>query len=141
MPELELIELAEIYQKRGLDKETSMTVATQLTKHNALEAHARDELGINEITQARPLQAAFASGTSFVFGGILPLLVAIFSPIHTMVIFQYLFAIIFLGALGSLSAKVGGSSVILAISRITFWGTIAMGLTALVGYLFNVGMG
>jgi len=137
IPEIELAELIKIYERRGLDQETALEVAIQLTAHNALETHARDELGMNEITQAKPLQAAMASGASFLSGGILPLLVSLFSPMKGMVIYQYLFAIIFLIALGSLAAMAGGSSIIRAIVRITFWGTIAMGATALVGYLFN----
>lgn len=141
IPEIELIELAKIYVKRGLNKETALETAKQLTEHNALEAHARDELGINEITTARPLEAALASGASFVAGGVLPLLIAIFFPLDRMVLIQYLTAILFLALLGGISAKTGGASVFKAVVRITFWGTIAMGLTALVGYLFDVNMG
>lgn len=81
MPDLELIELARIYQKRGLDKELSLNVARQLTVHDALEAHARDELGINEITEAKPLQAAFASFASFILGAALPFLISLFAPV------------------------------------------------------------
>jgi len=138
MPEAELVELAKIYEERGIDKATALEVATQLTAHNALESHARDELGINDITQAKPLQAALASGAAFLFGGVLPVLVAIFLPLRQMVWYQYAFAIVFLIALGSVSAKAGGSSIMKAILRITFWGTVAMGVTAFVGYLFNV---
>ena len=140
IPEIELAELKKIYELRGLDQETALKVAIQLTEHNALETHARDELGINEITQAKPLQAALASGASFVSGGLLPLLVSMFFPINGMVIYQYLFATFFLVVLGSLAAIAGGSSIGRAILRITFWGTIAMGATALVGYIFNVNM-
>lgn len=140
MPEIELQRLAEIYEKRGLRKETALTVARELTAHDALGAHIRDELGMNEITQARPIQAAFASGASFTIGGLLPLLVTLFIPVRSMEYFLYGFAIIFLVILGSLAAKTGGSSVIKAIVRITFWGTAAMGLTALVGYLFGVSL-
>jgi VIT1/CCC1 family predicted Fe2+/Mn2+ transporter len=138
IPEIELAELANIYEGRGLDKETAMKAAIQLTRHNALETHARDELGINEITQAKPLQAALASGASFVSGGILPLLVSILLPVKGMVLYQYAFALVFLIGLGSLSASAGGSSIFKSILRITFWGTVAMGITALVGYLFKV---
>jgi vacuolar iron transporter family protein len=137
IPDTELAELASIYEKRGLDKETASKVAIQLTEHNALEAHARDELGMNEITQAKPLQAALASGASFVTGGILPLLVSLFLPVKGMVVYQYIFAIVFLVVLGSLAAVAGGSSIWKAILRITFWGTIAMGVTAFVGFLFK----
>jgi vacuolar iron transporter family protein len=138
LPENELEELSEIYVKRGLDKQLALQVASQLTKHNALESHARDELGINEITQPKPLQAALASGASFISGGILPFAVAIFAPIKFMVIYQYSFAILFLALSGAIAAKVGGSAIMKGILRICFWGTVAMGITALVGYLFGV---
>ena len=141
MPEIELERLAEIYEKRGLKKETAFIVAKELTAHDALGAHVRDELGMNEITQAKPIQAAFASGASFTIGGILPLLVTLFIPVPDMEYYLYGFAIIFLILLGSLAAKTGGSSVLKAIIRITFWGTAAMGITALVGYLFGISLG
>ena len=141
MPEMELQELTDIYEQRGLDKSTALEVAKQLTAHNALEAHARDELGISELTQAQPMQAALASGAAFTFGGVLPLLVSIFLPLNNMIVYQYVFATFFLIALGVLAAKTGGSSVWKAVARITFWGTIAMGITALVGYLFGVNTG
>jgi len=138
MPETELFMLAKIYEQRGLKKETAMEVAKQLTKHNALEAHMRDELGLNEHNRAKPFQAAFASGISFTLGALLPLLVTIFFPIKHMVYYQYGFAVTFLAVLGAISAKTGGSSIYKGILRITFWGTIAMALSALVGYLFGV---
>ncbi len=141
MPEEEMIELARIYQERGLTKELSLEVAKQLTAHDALGAHARDELGINEITQARPLQAALASGAAFVFGGFLPIVAAFYAPVKQMVLLQYLFSLVFLIVLGTAAAKFGGSSIPKAILRITFWGTIAMGITAAIGYLFGVNMG
>ncbi|WP_282055767.1 VIT1/CCC1 transporter family protein [Maribacter luteus] len=137
MPEEELRELTTIYQKRGLTKDLANEVAVQLTAHNALEAHARDELGINEITQANPLLAALSSGAAFTFGGLLPVVVAVFGKLSIMEYLQYGFAIIFLSVLGAIAAKVGGSSIRKAIIRITFWGTIAMVLTAAVGYLFG----
>jgi VIT1/CCC1 family predicted Fe2+/Mn2+ transporter len=138
MPELELLRLAKIYEDRGLKKETALTVAKELTEKDALAAHIRDELGINEISQAKPIQAAFTSGIAFTVGGILPLLVAIFLPLKNLEFYLYGSTILFLILLGRLTAKAGGSSVKKAIIRITFWGTIAMGLTAYVGYLFNV---
>jgi len=141
MPEMELVELAQIYENRGLDTELAMRVAIQLTDHNALEAHARDELGINEITQANPLQAAMASGAAFVVGGVMPMLVSLFAPVRSMVISQYVFAIIFLIILGVTSARTGGTKTLKPVLRITFWGTMAMGFTALVGYLFNINVG
>lgn len=137
MPEIELMRLAEIYENRGLKKETALTVAKELTEKDALGAHIRDELGINEISQANPIQAAFASGAAFTAGGVLPLLVAIFLPLKNMEYSLYASAIIFLIVLGALAAKTGGSSPSKAIIRITFWGSVAMGLTALVGYLFG----
>ncbi|MDO9184532.1 MAG: VIT family protein [Bacteroidia bacterium] len=141
MPELELERLAEIYEKRGLKKETALTVAKELTEHDALGAHIRDELGITDISQANPIQAALASGASFTVGGVLPLLVTLFLPLQNIEYSLYVFAIIFLIILGTLAAKTGGSSVSKAILRITFWGTAAMGLTAFVGYIFGVKLG
>ncbi|MFZ9031235.1 MAG: VIT1/CCC1 transporter family protein [Robiginitalea sp.] len=141
MPEYELERLTEIYEQRGLKRETALIVAKELTEHDALGAHVRDELGINEISQARPIQAAFASGAAFTVGGVLPLIVSLFSPLETMEYLLYGFAIAFLILLGAIAAKAGGSSILKAIVRITFWGTMAMGLTALVGYLFGVSVG
>lgn len=138
IPEMELIELAKIYEKRGVTKETAMEVAKQLTNHDAIGAHMRDELGIHEMNQANPLQAAAASGAAFTFGGLLPLLVSLFFPVPHMVYYQYFFAIIFLIVLGATAAKAGGSAYIKSILRITFWGTLVMGLTALVGYFFGI---
>lgn len=140
-PEFELELLAQIYEKRGLKKETALTVAKELTEHDALGAHLRDELGLNEISKAKPMQAAFASGAAFTAGGTLPLMVTIFLPIKNMEYSLYGFALFFLIILGALAAKAGGSSIRKAIIRITFWGTVAMGLTALVGNLFNVNLG
>jgi len=140
MPEIELERLAEIYQKRGLKEETAITVAKELTEYDALGSHIRDELGINDITQAKPIQAALASGASFTVGGVLPLLATLFLPIKNMEYILYSLAIIFLIILGTLAAKTGGSSIKKAIIRITFWGTAAMGLTALVGYIFGVNL-
>ena len=141
MPEIELQRLAEIYKKRGLNNETALTVAKELTMHDALGTHIRDELGINEISQAKPLQAAFASLTAFTTGGLLPFLVTLFLPLKSLEYWLYGFALFFLIILGALAAKTGGSSIGKAIIRITFWGTLAMGLTAIVGYLFNANVG
>lgn len=138
MPQEELNILAQIYEKRGLKKETAMQVAIELTEKDALGAHIRDELGINEISQANPIQAALASGASFSVGGLLPLLVVLFAPIKMMEYSLYGFTIIFLILLGATSSKTGGSSMIKTVIRITIWGTIAMLLSALVGYLFGV---
>jgi len=141
MPELELERLTEIYEKRGLKKNTALIVAKELTDHDALGAHLRDELGLDEMRKANPIQAALASGAAFTLGGILPLLVSVFLPLQQLEYYLYGFAIVFLTILGALAAKTGGSSIKKAILRITFWGTAAMGLTALVGYLFHVKMG
>ena len=141
MPKLQLLRLADIYQKRGLKRETALLVAKELTEKDALAAHIRDELGINEISQANPIQAAIASGAAFTVGGLLPFLVTLFLPLKNMEFFLYTFSILFLILLGTLAAKTAGSNIGIAIARITFWGTIAMGLTALAGYLFNVNVG
>ena len=138
LPEIELQELAKIYRNRGLDENLAQQVAIQLTEHNALEAHARDELGINEITEARPFQAALASGLAFTIGGALPVFVALFAPVQQMEYTQYFTAMLFLIILGVVAAKAGGSGIGKAVLRITFWGTIAMGITAYIGYLFGV---
>lgn len=138
MPEEELSILAQIYENRGLKRETALLVAKELTETDALAAHVRDELGINEISQANPLQAALASGAAFTVGGVLPLLVTLFAPVQKMEYWLYGFTIVFLGILGTVSAKVGGSNIMKAIMRIIIWGTIAMILSALVGYLFGV---
>lgn len=138
MPEEEMKILAEIYERRGLKKETAAQVAKELTEADALGTHIRDELGINELTQARPIQAAFASGAAFTAGGMLPLLVTLFAPVTNMEYFLYGFTILSLVILGAVSAKTGGSGIGKAVLRIVVWGTIAMGLSALVGYLFGV---
>ena|SRR5210317_2202189 len=138
MPEEELNILAQIYEKRGLKSETAFQVAKELTEADVLGAHIRDELGINEISKANPIQAALASGAAFLVGGVLPLLMILFFPIKEMEYWLYGSTIIFLMILGAMAAKTGGSNVKKAIVRITTWGTIAMGLSALVGYLFGV---
>ncbi|MBN1821907.1 MAG: VIT family protein [Prolixibacteraceae bacterium] len=137
-PEIELEELSKIYEKRGLTSGLATEVAKQLTAHNALEAHARDELGLNEISRAKPLQAAFASASSFLLGGIFPLLISLFAPLNQMIYFQYSFSILFLALSGTIAAKVGGSVIIKSVLRICIWGTIAMVISALIGYLFGV---
>ncbi len=138
MPEAELQILAGIYEKRGLTKETALQVARELTEVDALGAHIRDELGINDVSQAKPIQAAFASGAAFTTGGLLPLLVAILAPVRGMEYTLYGFTILSLVVLGAVSAKAGGSPIGKAVLRIVIWGTIAMGLSALVGNLFGV---
>jgi vacuolar iron transporter family protein len=139
-PDAELIELAKIYEERGLSKKLALQIAEELTEYDALGAHARDELGINEISQAKPFQAAAASGGAFVFGGVLPVIVAMFGDVDSMVFLQYVFTTIFLALLGSVAAKTGGSNIAKAVLRITFWGTVAMGVTAFIGYLFGINL-
>ncbi|RYF91363.1 MAG: VIT family protein [Chitinophagaceae bacterium] len=141
MPEEELQMLAQIYEKRGLKKETALLVAKELTAHDALGAHVRDELGITDVSQAKPVQAAMASGAAFTVGGILPLLVVLFFPLSNLEYYLYGTGLLFLALLGAVAAKAGGSGIGKAIIRVTFWGTVAMGLTALVGYLFGVNAG
>jgi vacuolar iron transporter family protein len=141
IPEIELTELSKIYEKRGLTSELAVEVAKQLTAHNALEAHARDELGINEISQAKPIQAAFASAASFIVGGVFPLLIAFIAPLKHMIIFQYAFSILFLAISGTIAAKIGGSPISKSVLRICILGTVAMAMSALIGYLFGVSMG
>lgn len=138
MPEEELKILAQIYESRGLKKETAMQVAIEMTEKDALGTHIREELGINEISKANPIQAAFASGMAFSVGGILPLLVILFAPITVLEYWLYGFTTVFLIILGTIAAKTGGSSIVKAILRIAIWGSIAMGLSALVGYFFGV---
>jgi vacuolar iron transporter family protein len=138
MPEEELLQLAKIYEDRGLSKETALQVAKEMSAHNALNAHIRDELGISELTNAKPFQAAFSSAVSFVAGGLLPLLLTICYPMPTMVYAIYILTIMLLIALGLTSGRLGGSNIYMAIIRITFWGTFAMGVSGLVGHLFNV---
>ncbi len=137
-PEAELDELTQIYKEKGLTSELAREVAIQLTEHNALKAHAHDELGISELTKARPFQAAIASALAFVAGGILPLVVALVASMPYMLYYQYAFAILFLALSGSLAAKVGGFAKGKSILRICLWGTAAMCISALVGYLFGV---
>jgi len=139
-PEQELVELSKIYENRGLDKNLAMQVATKLTEHDALSAHTRDELGINEVSEAKPIQAALASGASFIAGGIIPVLLILVIPLKQMVYLQYLVTLVLLVVLGILAAKAGGSSVLKSVLRLSFWGTAAMGITALIGYLFDVNL-
>jgi vacuolar iron transporter family protein len=137
-PRQEHRELAGIYVERGLDEGLAAHVAAQLMKHDALGAHARDELGISEITTARPIQAALASAITFSVGAALPLLVVLLVPASMLVWTVSGSALFFLALLGALAAHAGGASVILAAARVSFWGALAMALTAGVGALFGV---
>jgi VIT1/CCC1 family predicted Fe2+/Mn2+ transporter len=140
MPEVEERELAKIYVSRGLTEETAAEVARQLHEHDALEAHARDELGINEITTAQPLQAAGASALSFLIGGLFPFGLIFLFPLDQLYWVEYVFSISFLALLGGISARIGGSNAWKAMVRITIWGTITMGLSALVGSWVQIGL-
>ena len=131
-------ELAAIYMTRGLDAELASQVATQLMAKDALGAHARDELGISDSLSARPVQAALASAGSFTVGAILPLLLVFVVPTPALVWTVSGSSLLFLVLLGSLAARVGGSSVWRSVARVTFWGALAMALTAAVGALFGI---
>jgi vacuolar iron transporter family protein len=136
--ESELAELTGIYIARGLDKSLARQVAVQLTKHDALATHARDELGISETTSARPVQAAFASAGTFSVGAALPLLAAFLTPVGMIGLVVSILSLAFLALLGGISAHVGGAPVAKAVARVTFWGALAMAATAGIGKLFGV---
>lgn len=138
MPEEELRLLTQIYIERGLKEETARQVALEFTEKDALAAHVRDELGITESNRANPIQAALASCAAFFMGGALPFLVCIFTPLHTMEYWLYVSAIFALAVLGAVSAKAGGAPIWKAVFRVVIWGSVAMGLSAFVGYLFGV---
>ncbi len=137
-PEHEQAELTAIYVRRGLDAELASRVATQLMEHDALGAHARDELGISEALAARPVQAALASAGTFAVGAALPLLIVVLLPVSLLMWAVSGSSLLFLALLGSLSAKAGGAPVFSSLRRVTFWGALAMALTAGVGALFGV---
>jgi len=137
-PKQEHREMAAIYVGRGLDAELASKVATQLMDHDALGAHGRDDLGISDILTARPVQAALASAVTFSVGAVLPLLIVLLVPVSALMWAVSGSSLLFLALLGSLAARVGGASVITAAARVTFWGALAMALTAGVGALFGV---
>jgi vacuolar iron transporter family protein len=130
-------ELAAIYVSRGLDPLLADQVATQLLERDPLASHARDELGISEITTARPVQAALASAATFAIGAAIPLLTILIAPENFLISFVIATSIILLALLGGFGAHVGGAPVVRAAVRVTFWGALAMGLTAGVGTLFG----
>lgn len=136
-PDYELRELTAIYVGRGLDADLAKKVAVQLTKHDALASHARDELGITVVMSARPLQAAGFSAISFAIGAALPLTVAALSPLKAMLWVVAAGSLIFLALLGGVAARAGGADVFKGAGRVLFWGTIAMAATALIGRLFG----
>ena len=135
--DFETRELSHIYQKRGLDEDLAQQVAVQLMKHDALAAHARDELGISESMSARPLQAALASAGTFAVGAVLPLLAVVVAPELRIALWVSVASLLALTLLGILSARVGGAPTWVASGRIVFWGALAMALTALVGKWFG----
>jgi vacuolar iron transporter family protein len=129
-------ELAAIYVRRGLDATLAKQVAEQLMAHDALGAHARDELGISKATTAKPLQAALASAGSFAAGGVLPLLVAIFARQH-VIVYVACAALVSLAFLGGLAARMGGAKIVPGVARVVFWSALAMAVTAGVGRMFG----
>jgi vacuolar iron transporter family protein len=139
--EHELKELTNIYINRGLTAELAHKVAIQLTEHDALGAHARDELGITEMMNARPLQAALTSGAAFTIGALFPLIVTVFSPIDKTIMVISISTLLSLLLLGGVAAKVGGANIYKGMVRVTFWGVLAMATTALIGKLFGVMLG
>ncbi len=136
-PAAELRELAGIYVRRGLEPELAQRVAEQLTRHDALGAHARDELGILPAQAARPVQAALASATSFSVGALLPLLAAILSTAEFVIPVVPVTSLVFLASLGAIAARIGGARIGLGAMRVTFWGAFAMAVTAGVGTLLG----
>ncbi|PTW62241.1 VIT1/CCC1 family predicted Fe2+/Mn2+ transporter [Breoghania corrubedonensis] len=139
-PDFELKELADIYVGRGVSPETAAEVARQLMAADALGAHARDELGISDLTTARPLQAAFTSAVTFSIGAALPLIVVLLSPQSFVIPAVMASTLVFLGCLGALGAVAGGAAIARPTIRVTFWGAVAMALTAGVGALFGATM-
>lgn len=136
--ESEVSELAEIYESRGLEPALAKQVAVQLMERDALGAHARDEIGISEIIAAQPTQAAFSSAGSFFIGASLPLLVAWAVPGQRLISVVAVSSLVFLALLGSLAARAGGAPILIGAARVTFWGAIAMVVTAFIGRLFGV---
>lgn len=136
-PKAELYELMQIYQKRGVTPELAQQVAAQLMQKDALAAHARDELGISEHSIARPVQAAVTSAFTFSVGAILPLVVVMLSPPAILVTTVAASSLVFLAILGALGAKAGGAGMLRATLRVTFWGTLALMVTAIIGKVFG----
>lgn len=136
--EFEKEELAKIYESRGVDSVLAQQVAQQLMAHDALGAHARDEIGISENGNAKPVQAAFSSAGTFTIGAALPLIVAWAVPGNQLITFVAFFSLVFLSLLGGIAARTGGAPIMVGAIRVTFWGALAMALTAGVGRLFGV---
>jgi len=140
-PQSEQEELARIYEARGAERKTAQAIARQMMKSDALAAHARDELGLSEVHAARPLQAAIASALTFTAGALAPLLVVLVAPLRLLVLAVAAVSLFCLAILGALGARAGGASWGRSILRVTFWGMLAMGVTAAVGRLFGVAAG
>ena len=136
-PEGELRELTATYVARGLTPTLARQVAVQLTAYDALAAHSRDELGISSAFSARPLQAAMSSALSFAVGAALPLSVAALAPGNALAVWISAASLVSLAALGVVAARAGGAKVLASVWRVTFWGVLAMGATAAVGWLFG----
>ncbi len=136
-PQAEHDELTEIYVKRGVDRATAQQVARQLMAKDPLAAHARDELGISEITTARPVQAALTSAVMFSVGAAMPLLMVVVSPANLLVPIVAAASLGFLALLGAIGGKAGGANILRATLRVTFWGALALGITAGIGKLFG----
>lgn len=136
-PKFEREELAKIYVMRGLDHAFALKVAEQLMANDALGAHARDELGISEISTARPIRAALTSAATFAIGAAMPLAMVLVSPANQLVLIVSVASLGFLALLGAAGAKAGGADIVRATVRVTFWGALAMGLTAGIGALFG----
>ena len=134
-PEFERQELSQIYVKRGLDEALALQVADQLMAKDALGAHSRDELGISEVTAARPIQAALTSAATFAIGAAMPLLMVVLSPQTYLVPAVSIASLLFLALLGAIGARAGGADVVKATVRVTFWGALAMAATAGIGAL------
>lgn len=136
-PEHELDELTDIYKSRGLNADLAREVAIALTKHDALRAHARDELGITDLHSAKPMQAAWTSAGTFTIGAVLPLAVAVFTPTGSGLFVIPAFSVLFLALLGAIAGRAGGAPLMPAILRVTCWGGLAMAATGAVGKLFG----
>jgi VIT1/CCC1 family predicted Fe2+/Mn2+ transporter len=139
-PEVERAELSRIYVARGLTPELATQVADQLMAHDALGAHARDELGMSEATRARPIQAALSSAVAFAVGAALPLLLVLFLPVAVLTRAVVGSSLLLLIVLGGLAARLGGAPLLAGAVRVAFWGAVAMGCTALVGRLFGTAL-
>lgn len=140
-PDQELAELTKLYEERGVQPETALAVAQQMTAFDALGAHSRDELGISHATKARPLQAAVTSALTFTAGAAAPLVVVPLAPPHMLVPAVGVISLVCLAVLGALGARTGGAPILPSVLRVVFWGALAMAVTAGVGKLFGVAVG